>query len=423
MTERTRALRSLPGSIWALGLGSLFMDMSSELVHSLLPILMATVLGAGMATIGLIEGIAEATASVLKVFSGALSDRLRKRDGIVVAGYALSALTKPIFALAGSISWVFGARFADRVGKGIRGAPRDALIADITPVPLRGAAYGLRQSLDSVGAFLGPLLAVGLMAWLANDVQKVLWFATLPALVAVACIALAVRGARALEAPRREAAAPAVPPVAAPATIPAPAAIPPLSPGLARRLPLGFWLVVAVGAVVTLARFSDAFLILRAQDVGLAIGQVPVVMIVMNLVYSALAYPSGILSDRLGPRLPLAAGLALLVAADLVLARADGPAPTLLGAALWGAHMGLTQGLFSKLIADAAPPALRGTAFGIFHLVGGGAVLLASVIAGALWSAVGPEATFLAGAAFAALAALGVAALQPASPGPSGAHR
>jgi MFS family permease len=379
----------MPAGIWALGLGSMFMDISSELVHSLLPLFMVGVLGASMVTVGLVEGIAEATAAITKVFSGALSDYLGKRKFLLVLGYGLAAFTKPMFPLATSMTWVFFARFIDRIGKGIRGAPRDALVADIVPPAARGAAYGLRQALDSVGAFLGPLLAVALMAWLANDVVAVMWVAVLPAFIAVAILVVAVRepaGSRGGSAVR-----------------------PPLTLADARLLPLRYWLVVLVGAVFTLARFSEAFLLLRAQDVGLALGLVPMVLIVMNVVYSALAYPAGAAADRFSARSLLIFGLGMLVAADIVLAAAASPLLVFAGAALWGVHMGFTQGLLSKLVADNAPRELVGTAFGLFNLVSGGALLLASVIAGALWSSFGAPATFAAGAAFAALAVLGLA--------------
>ena len=384
------AFRGLPAGIWALGLGSLFMDASSELIHSLLPAFMATVLGASMVTIGLVEGVAEATAAVTKVFSGALSDYLGKRKFLVVLGYALAAFTKPIFPLAPSIGWVFTARFVDRVGKGIRGAPRDALVADLTPPPLRGAAYGLRQALDSIGACVGPLLAVTFMVWFANDIRSVMWVAVVPAFVAVALLALYVREPAHARAEARA----------------------PLTVADARRLPLRYWLVVLLGAVFTLARFSEAFLLLRAQDIGLALGYVPLVMIAMNVFYAGLAYPAGMAADRVNQRRLLLVGLALLIVADLALASAASPPLVFVGAALWGAHMALTQGLLSKLVADTAPAELLGTAFGVFNLVSGGALLLASVIAGVLWSAVGASATFLAGAAFAAVTAIGLLAYR-----------
>jgi MFS family permease len=384
--------RGLPAGIWALGFVSMFMDISSELVHSLLPVFMVTVLGASMVTVGVVEGVAEATAAVAKVFSGAISDYLGKRKFLLVLGYGMAAFTKPMFPLATSMSWVFLARFLDRIGKGIRGAPRDALVADIAPPELRGAAYGLRQALDSAGAFIGPLLALAFMAWFANDVKAVLWVAVVPAFIAVALLVAAVREPAGAQRGSEARA--------------------PLTLADAGRLPLRYWLIVLLGAVFTLARFSEAFLVLRAHDVGLALGLVPLVLIVMNVVYMGIAYPAGVASDRFSPRSLLILGLAMLVAADLVLAASVSPLHALVGAALWGIHMGLTQGLLSKLVADNAPAELRGTAFGIFNLAGGGALLLASVIAGALWSAFGATATFSAGAAFAALAALGLLAYR-----------
>jgi MFS family permease len=365
------------------------MDASSELIHSLLPVFMVSGLGASMVTVGVVEGVAEATAAVVKVFSGSLSDYLGKRKFLTVLGYALAAFAKPIFPLATSIGWVFTARFIDRVGKGIRGAPRDALVADITPPQLRGAAYGLRQALDSVGALVGPLLAVALMSWFANDIRAVMWAAVVPAFIAVALLMIYVH-----EPESAHANGPRVP----------------LAVADARRLPMPYWFVVLLGAVFTLARFSEAFLVLRAQDAGLELGYVPLVMIVMNVFYAGAAYPAGAAADRISRRTLLFLGLALLIAADLVLALAASPLFVLAGAALWGLHMAFTQGLLSKLVADTVPAELRGTGFGIFNLVSGGALLLASVIAGALWSSLGPSATFLAGAIFAVTAAIGLPA-------------
>ena len=380
--------RKLPKGIWALGFVSMFMDASSELVHSLLPIFMATTLGASVVTIGIVEGFAEAAAAVTKVFSGVISDYFRKRKFLAVVGYGLAAITKPIFPLATSIGWVFGARFVDRIGKGIRGAPRDALVAEIAPAQLRGAAYGLRQALDSVGAFVGPLLAVAFMIWLANDIKAVLWVAVPPAFIAVFLLIVVVREPESLnhaDAHRNL-----------------------LTFNNAKRLRLRYWVVVGLGAVFSLARFSEAFLILRAQDVGMPVGYVPVIMIVMNVIYSIFAYPAGAAADRFSASAFLLCGLGILVTADIVLAIAASPGIALLGSAFWGLHMAFTQGLLSKLVADTAPADLRGTAFGIFNLVSGGALLLASVIAGSLWSMFGASATFIAGASFAALAAMGL---------------
>jgi MFS family permease len=380
--------RSLPPGIWALGLVSMFMDVSSELVHSLLPVFMVTALGASMVTVGVIEGFAEATASFTKAFSGAISDYFGKRKLLVVLGYGLGAIAKLMFPLAPTIGWVFTGRFLDRIGKGIRGAPRDALIADITPPEQRGIAYGLRQSLDSVGAFVGPLLAIAFMTILGNDIQSVLWIAVVPAFVAVAILVAAVH-----EPDRVK---------------PGSGSRAPLRWSVVTRLPRRYWLITLLGAVLTLARFSEAFLVLRAQDVGIALHYVPAVMVVMSAVFALAAYPAGAMADRFSRKKLLIAGLFVLVGADIVLALADSPPLALLGAALWGLHMALTQGLLSVLVADAAPAELRGTAFGLFNLFSGGALLLASVIAGSLWAVLGPPATFLAGALFAGVATVGL---------------
>jgi MFS family permease len=364
------------------------MDASSELIHSLLPVFMVTTLGASMITVGVIEGVAEATAAALKVFSGVLSDYLGKRKFLMILGYALAAFTKPIFPLANSINWVFSARFIDRLGKGIRGAPRDALIADMTPLQLRGAAYGLRQALDSVGALIGPLLAVAFMIWFAGDIRTVMWVAVLPAFIAVSVLFAYVREPEHTNANVLGEA--------------------PLTVAYAKGLPLRYWFVVLLGAVFTLARFSEAFLVLRAQDVGLELNYVPIVMIVMNAFYAGAAYPAGAAADHISRRTLLTIGLALLIAADIMLAFAASPLIVFVGAGLWGLHMAFTQGLLSKLVADTAPVELLGTGFGIFNLISGGVLLLASVIAGFLWTFLGPSATFMAGAAFTAVAAIGL---------------
>jgi MFS family permease len=376
--------REIPGSVWALGLVSLFMDSSSELIHALLPLYLVGVLGASTLDVGIIEGIAEATAAVTKVFSGSLSDYLGERKWLAAAGYGLAALSKPIFPLAPDIAWVAGARFIDRVGKGIRGAPRDALIADLTPAELRGAAYGLRQTLDTIGAVAGPALAIGFMALLADNFTHVFWIAVIPALVSVAIIVLFVREPKRLRRVRGVRS--------------------PLSRAELKRLDVGYWIVVGVAAIFTLARFSEAFLLLRAKSVGVPVVLVPTVMVVMNIVYAATSWPAGALSDSIGRYRLLLAGFALLIVADLVLALGGNVATVMIGVAIWGLHMGLTQGLLSALVADTAPAALRGTAFGVFNLMSGLAMLLASVIAGGLWDLIGPDGTFLAGASFTAVA-------------------
>jgi MFS family permease len=386
------ALRRIPSGVWTLGFVSMCMDLSSELIHSLLPLYMAIGLGASTLTIGTVEGIAEATAMIVKLFSGALSDYFRRRKALVVLGYGLAAVTKFVFPLAPTLGWIVSARFADRLGKGIRGAPRDALIADLTPADLRGAGFGLRQALDTVGGFGGPLLAIGAMAYFAGDFRASFWVAVVPA---VLCVLLLVIG---VEEPK------------APAAV-ADGSAPPIRVHDVRRLGRRYAIVVGIAAVLTLARFSEAFLVLRAKDVGLSTGQAPWVMVVMSLVYAAIAYPAGAAADRgLGSRL-LSAGFAMLILSDLVLANAQGPGLLFAGVALWGLHMGLTQGLLAALVAGSAPADLRGTAFGVFYLVCGIALLVASVLAGWLWGAFGPDLTFYVGAGFTLIAWIGLARL------------
>ncbi|MCB1770724.1 MAG: MFS transporter [Candidatus Competibacteraceae bacterium] len=381
-------LKQLPTGIWILGLVSLLMDISSEMIHSLLPMFMVTTLGSAILAVGLIEGLAESTALIVKIFSGALSDYLGKRKGLAVLGYALGALSKPLFALAPTIGFVLIARLLDRVGKGVRGAPRDALVADIAPPSLRGAAFGLRQSLDTVGAFLGPLLAVGLMLLWANDFRAVFWVAVIPGLMAVALLFFGLRE-----------------PEHHPTTI----RTNPIHWENLRRLGVPYWWVAGIGAVFALARFSEAFLVLRAQQGGIPTALVPLVMVTMNLIYALSAYPFGKLSDHISHHRLLALGLAVLIAADLVLANSDHWSVVLAGVALWGVHMGMTQGLLATMVADTAPAELRGTAYGFFNLVSGIAMLLASVIAGLLWDRFGAPITFYASAAFCMITLAGLA--------------
>ena len=383
MTARAAAA-TIPRAVWVLGFVSLLMDISSEMIHSLLPVFMVTGLGASAFAVGIVEGIAEATALIVRVFSGTLSDYLGRRKPLAVAGYGLGALSKPLFALAATVQWVFVARFIDRVGKGIRGAPRDALIADLTAPEIRGAAYGLRQALDTVGAFLGPIIAVALMLMLAGDFRSVFWFSVIPAVLSVALLVFGVH-----EAARAHGVA-AVPP--------------PLRLDIVKRLPGAYWWLVIAGAVFTLARFSEAFLLLRAQQQGLPDAYAPLVLVLMNAVFAATAYPMGRLADRTNPLGLLAGGLAVLVAADFVLALSPDLGITAAGVALWGLHMGMTQGVLAALIAASAPAVLRGTAFGVFYLMSGVTMLAASVLAGFLWDRLGPETTFYAGAAFAVAA-------------------
>jgi MFS family permease len=383
--------REIPGGVWALGFVSLLMDISSEMIHALLPLYLVTVLGTSMLTVGMIEGIAEATTSIVKIFSGALSDRLGKRKLLAALGYGLAAFTKPVFPMATSISWIVIARFIDRVGKGIRGAPRDALVADLSPLEIRGAAFGLRQSLDTVGAAMGPLLAIAFMALTASNFAVIFWIAVIPGFMSFALIVFCVH----------EPSGSRTKPVRSPS-----------SPSELQRLGLAYWLVVVLATALALARFSEAFLLLRAQSVGLSLVLVPTVMLVMNVVYALAAWPAGVLSDKLGRYGVLIGGFLVLVLSDLTLAFGFDILAITIGAALWGLHMGLTQGLLASLVADTAPADLRGTAFGMFNLVTGVATLLASIIAGALWDLVGPLGTFVAGATFAVAALACVPAVR-----------
>jgi MFS family permease len=373
----------IPRAIWALGFVSLLMDVSSELIHSLLPVFMFTVLGISAFTIGLIEGAAEATALIVKVFSGVLSDWWGRRKPLAVLGYGLGALSKPLFAIAGGAGLIVAARLIDRVGKGIRGAPRDALVADLAPPEMRGAAFGLRQSLDTVGAFLGPLLAMGLMLLWADDFRAVFWVAVIPAFLAVALLFFGVQEPERHQDGKR---------------------VNPIRRENLRRLPVGYWWVVGIGAIFTLARFSEAFLVLRVQSGGLPLAFVPLVLIVMNVVYAAAAYPFGKLADSTSHATLLAWGLAVLIAADAALAWDGHWSVAWAGVVLWGLHLAMTQGLLAAMIADTAPVDLRGTAYGFFNLASGVAMLIASALAGLLWDSLGAAFTFIAGGAFSALA-------------------
>ena len=368
------------------------MDLSSEIIHALLPLFLTTTIGVSVAIVGLIDGIAESTASISKIFSGYVSDRIGRRKPLILLGYGLGALSKPFFPLAGSAGIILGARFADRIGKGLRGAPRDALVADVTPLAIRGRAFGLRQSLDTLGAFLGPLLAIGLMVAFANNIRSVFWIATIPAVLAVLIVVVGIEDRRPSEG-------------VAGARVP-------IRFRDVSRLRSAFWGIVAIGVVFTLARFSEAFLILKASAEGLPLALAPLVLVVMNLVYSLGAYPAGILSDSVRARSLLLWGLACLITADLALAFLSGIFGAFLGVALWGAHMALTQGLMAKLVADNAPEELRGSAFGLFNLATGLALLAASIVAGLVWDQFGSSATFIVGASFAGSAFM-LLVLQP----------
>ena len=378
----------VPRSVWALGFVSMLMDVSSEMIHSLLPVFVVSVLGISVTALGLLEGVAEATVNIIKIFSGVLSDWTGKRKPLALAGYGMAALTKPLFPIANSFSTVFVARLLDRTGKGVREAPRDALIADMVSTEIRGASYGLRQSLDTVGAFLGPLTAMALMVAFNGDFRKVFWLAVLPAFASVLVLGVGVHEPAALLKHNE--------------------VRPRLHWQELRHFSRSFWVIVAIGAVFTLARFSEAFLLLRATSLGLNNDYVPLVLVVMNVVYAASSYPAGHFSDRVDRRFVLAIGAAVLIGADLVLALTAGFVSLSAGVALWGLHMGLSQGSLAALVADAAPSDRRGTAFGLFNLVSGVVLLFASLLAGVLWDRFGPQAVFYAGAVFAASALFGV---------------
>jgi len=383
--------QTLPKAIWALGFVSLFMDISSEIIHSLLPLFLVSVLGASLTTVGVIEGLGEGLALVVRVLSGSLSDKLGRRKILLVAGYLMGTLSKPLFALAQGAGLVAGARSLDRIGKGLRGAPRDALVADMTPESQRGAAYGLRQSLDSVGAFVGPVLAIVLMLLLAGNFRLVFWIAVIPGLVAVLLLIVFVKEPTSTHSHKEQSQ---------------------LNPTEIPALGRAFWLIIITGIVFTLARFSEAFLLLRAQDVGLANKWVPAILAILSLFYALGAYPAGRLSDRIGRSYLLNIGLILLLVSHITLATAHHFIQVIAGAALWGLHMAFTQGIFAALIADVSLQKRRGTAFGLFGLASGIAVLLASVIAGLLWDHYGPAMTFYAGALFTLLTFVGYSILR-----------
>ncbi|HHT8903431.1 MFS transporter [Burkholderia cenocepacia] len=385
MTPDTSAIKkpAIPRTVWALGFVSLFMDLSSELVHALLPVYLVTTMGMSVAALGVLEGAAEATAMIVKVFSGAISDWLGRRKGLLLLGYGLAALTKPLFPLAGTPAVVVTARLLDRVGKGIRGAPRDAMVADVAPPEIRGACFGLRQSMDTIGAFLGPSLAIVLMFWFADHIRTVMWFAVVPTFIAIGVIAFGIDESSHVPVRRTFQ--------------------PPLHWRALREFPARYWFVVVIGATFTLARFSEAFLVLRAQQTGLDLAWIPAVMVVMSLAYSLSAYPVGILSDRLDRRLLLAIGMALLIAADLLLGIGKSIPSMFIGVAVWGLHMGFTQGILATMVSETSPATLRGTAFGVFNLASGMCMLPASAIAGGLWERFGASVTFLAGAALVAI--------------------
>ena len=389
-----RGWRGLPRNVWILGLTSFFTDVSSEMLINLLPLYLANVLGAGTAVIGLIEGLAESVASLLKVVSGWLSDRLGRRKWLTVVGYGLSTLVKPFLYLAASWSSVLSVRLADRVGKGIRTAPRDALIADSIDESQRGLSFGLHRAMDTAGAFVGLLIAAGVI-WAMQasggileraTFQTVVLVSIVPAVLAVLILAYGVR-----EVPRRGAASEA----------------PSLAlKGFDTRF-RGFLLILII---FTLGNSSDAFLILRAQERGLSVLAVMGALLSLNLVYTLVSGPAGALSDRIGRRRVIVGGWLLYGMVYLGFAVAGAGWQVWLLYALYGLYYGVTEGAARALVADIVDPAQRGTAYGLFNAVVGVTALPASLIAGLLWRGLGPWQGFGASAPFLFGAGLSLAA-------------
>jgi MFS family permease len=366
--------------------------MSSAMIYGLLPVFMVRVLGISIASVGLIEGIAEAANSLIKFVSGAASDWIGRRKPLVVFGYTLSAVIKTIFPVAGTASAVLAARVIDRLGKGIRDAPRDAFLADFTAKEIRGEGFGLRLALAVAGFVVGPLIAIGLMKLSGDNFRLVFWIALIPAYLSIVVLLLTVKELPLNhdESPRRL----------------------PIRRGDIAALPAAFWWVIAIAGLLSLARFSQAFLVLKAFEVGVDAAFVPMVLVVMHLVFSVAAYPFGILADHLDRRLQLGIGTVILVSADVVLASASTIWMTALGAALWGLQLGVTQGLLGATIADVAPDRLRGTAFGVYDVAIGVGTFVASAGAGVLWMAGGSSIAFSVSACVATAAAL-MLVIQP----------
>jgi len=384
--DRGRAQPRLSPNVALLGCVSMLTAMSTAMIQGLLPVFLVRVLGASMASVGLIEGLAEAANSFIKIFSGATSDWIGRRKPLVVFGYALSATVKTLFPIAETVPTVLAARVIDRLGKGIRDAPRDAFLADITVPEIRGSGFGLRLALAIAGFVFGPLIAVALMRLSGNDFRLVFWIALAPAYLSIVVLLLAVKelpfavdaGERRFSIQGKDLAA----------------------------LPARFWWVIAIAGLLALARFSQAFIVLKADDVGLEAAFLPIMLAVMYLVYSMTAYPFGVLADYVDRRLQLGIGAVVLIGADVILATAGDIWWTVLGAALWGLQMGVTQGLLGATVADAAPDHLRGVAFGFYDVANGVAALGASAGAGMLWTVAGPAAAFGTGAFIAAAATL-----------------
>ena len=396
MSTRVSGRPPIPRNVWILGFISLFMDLSSEIYHALLPAFITIALGLPATALGAIDGIAEATANFSKLFSGRFSDRSLKRKPWVMAGYGIAAVSKPLFPLAASAPAVMTARFFDRIGKGIRGAPRDAMLADESPPEIRGRAFGLRQTLDTIGALAAPLVAIGLMALFAGNIRSVFWIAIIPAAISFLLAALALREPEQHLAPLKRS---------------------PFFAGF-RDLNKDTKRLLQVGFLFTLARFSESFLILKGIEVGLSGALSPLTLAMFNLAFVVLAYPAGALSDKMSPRAIIMVGIIVLIAGNLIFATTSGFSGLTLGAILWGAHMAMTQGIFSRMIADSAPEHLRATSFGAFWFVTGFATILASLGAGWLWDREGSSAVFLMSAAIAAAAFAMLSLLSDEHPRP-----
>jgi MFS family permease len=384
--------KRLSPNVAALGFVSLLTAISSAMIYGLLPVFLVKVLGVNVASVGLIEGMAESANSLIKIVSGTASDRIGRRMPLVIFGYTLSAVVKTLFPLAGAASTVLAARVLDRLGKGIRDAPRDAFLTDMTAPGLRGTSFGLRLALAIAGFVFGPFFAVGLMRLSGDDFRLVFWIALIPAFLSIIVLILAVKempfnhqpGGRGLRFQR----------------------------GDLNALPVAFWWAIVIASLLSLARFSPAFLVLKAHATGVDAAYVPMILGLMYFVYSVTAYPFGVLADRFDRRLQLGIGTLILVGADAVLAHAQTIWGAAFGAALWGLQMGVTQPVIGAIVADAAPERLRGAAFGIYDLTIGLAAFAASSGAGILWSISGPGTAFGVSASIASGVAL-MLLLQP----------
>ncbi|MFZ5862617.1 MAG: MFS transporter [Nitrospirota bacterium] len=383
MSESRRSMFSLPRTVVMLGVVSLLTDASSEMIYPLLPLFLATTLGAGAAFIGLIEGVAESTASLLKFASGWWSDRLGKRKALVVAGYTVSACARPLVALAGAGWHVLAIRFTDRVGKGLRSAPRDALLAASTPPGSWGNAFGFHRAMDHTGAIIGPLIAMALLAWGLTDLRVLFALAAIPGLLAVAVLVFAVRDDTTVAR-------------SVPAAQPIRLSLAPFSPR--------FKTVLAVITLFTLGNSSDAFLLLKAHAVGINAAWIPLLWILLHITKAASSTPAGALSDRIGrPRLILA-GWMTYAAVYAGFGVADSAWQVWVLFAVYGLFFGLTEGVEKAYVADLAPAEHRGTAYGLYHAAVGMAALPASLLMGLVWEHVSPVAAFGLGAGLALLA-------------------